>query len=300
MRMSDSSAGKVEETAEQNDQRASVSDIHRSTAAILQQMTRVTGASAAGIAAAIPKASFCAGDQTARKAPKKTTTTVTAALPEKRSGVKPAAKAREETNRPETFLSVEDLYVLQEACEIAGIPVDSPDLGDEANTEVEEGLRRALVLHRAEGGLGFAPEQAQGFLRKLVSDRAALVRLGREAADTEVKLASDEAHAERVLAEAADAVAKEKEAGGDAELLATLMRVKRAKEAALKKAKEEKERKLALEAAAQAALRRMGVCPAGFQWRRQGGGWRCAGGSHFASDGAVAAEMARGRSSSGL
>ncbi|CAN0427489.1 unnamed protein product, partial [Hapterophycus canaliculatus] len=102
------------------------------------------------------------------------------------------------------------------------------------------------------------------------------------------------------LAEAAEAVAKEREAGGDDELLAMLMRAKRAKEAALKKAKEKRERKLALEAAAQAALRRMGVCPAGFQWFRNASGWRCGGGSHYVSDSAVAAEMARGRSSSGL
>ncbi|KAF8213837.1 hypothetical protein K438DRAFT_1802339 [Mycena galopus ATCC 62051] len=38
------------------------------------------------------------------------------------------------------------------------------------------------------------------------------------------------------------------------------------------------------EAEAQAALRSMGVCVAGFRWIKQSGGYRCAGGSHFVSD----------------
>jgi hypothetical protein len=38
------------------------------------------------------------------------------------------------------------------------------------------------------------------------------------------------------------------------------------------------------EAKAQAALRSMGVCVAGFRWIKQSGGYRCAGGSHFVSD----------------
>ena len=31
-------------------------------------------------------------------------------------------------------------------------------------------------------------------------------------------------------------------------------------------------------------LQTMGLCPAGFSWYRQGGGWRCNGGSHWVSD----------------
>ncbi|CAB1107617.1 unnamed protein product [Ectocarpus sp. CCAP 1310/34] len=80
----------------------------------------------------------------------------------------------------------------------------------------------------------------------------------------------------------------------DEELLATLARVRRAKEAALKKARNERERQLAVEAASRLALARMGVCPAGRQWIRQGDGWRCGRGTHYVSGSAVAAEMARG------
>ncbi|CAD6447396.1 0557e774-38d7-48ff-aa0d-164e8d9530c5 [Sclerotinia trifoliorum] len=39
------------------------------------------------------------------------------------------------------------------------------------------------------------------------------------------------------------------------------------------------------EAQAQAKLKTMGVCVAGFQWIKQAGGYRCAGGSHFVTDG---------------
>ncbi|TFK71611.1 P-loop containing nucleoside triphosphate hydrolase protein [Pluteus cervinus] len=49
-----------------------------------------------------------------------------------------------------------------------------------------------------------------------------------------------------------------------------------------RKAEEERRKK---EAEAQAKLRRLGVCVAGFQWIKQSGGYRCAGGSHFVTDG---------------
>lgn len=38
------------------------------------------------------------------------------------------------------------------------------------------------------------------------------------------------------------------------------------------------------EKAVQKKLTRMGVCPAGFTWHREGCGWRCDGGSHFVRD----------------
>ncbi|CAK5268430.1 unnamed protein product [Mycena citricolor] len=48
--------------------------------------------------------------------------------------------------------------------------------------------------------------------------------------------------------------------------------------------RERRDRELRKEIKAQAALRRMGVCVAGFQWIKQAGGYRCAGGAHFVSD----------------
>ncbi len=47
---------------------------------------------------------------------------------------------------------------------------------------------------------------------------------------------------------------------------------------------EELERKRK-ETQTQMKLRRMGICPAGFQWIKQSGGYRCTAGGHFVSDG---------------
>lgn len=54
---------------------------------------------------------------------------------------------------------------------------------------------------------------------------------------------------------------------------------KKAEEAARKRAEEEKKRQ-----AIQEKLKQISPCPAGFAWHKVGGGWRCAGGSHFVSD----------------
>lgn len=281
-------------------EKASVEDIRRSTAAILKQMTKVSGANdaketAAAAAAAAPRGAFFTGPLTAPEAPKTTvpttTTTTTTTSAEKVAGTKGTVEERD--GEPDNsnnasgcgpFLSVEDLKTLREAYEIAGIAADSPDI----DPENDGPLRCAFLLSRAEGGIGFSSQQTQAFIRKVVADRVALVRLGQEGADAAAKLADDEADARRALVEAEEAVAKE--GGGENEELLAM----------LKRAKEAKERKLALEAASQAALQRMGVCPAGFKWNRLGGGWRCAGGTHYVAGSAVAAEMSRGKGSLGV
>ena len=274
-----------------HDQRASVEDIRMSTTALLQQMKSVGNSS--DPRAVDPSETLSTGSQTARKEPMstpkmKTTTTKSTASPENVVGTTWPTE-EDAGGLHDCFLSVEELKVLQQACEIAGVPADSPD----SVLQASEALHSAFQLSASEGGVGFSPHEAQAFMRKVAVDRAGLSRVGREAAETEAKLCSDEADAKSQLEEAEAALSLE-EKDGDGTLLDTLMRVKHVKARALQKAKEERERKMALEAASQAALRRMGVCPAGFQWNRQGDGWRCAGGSHYVSGGAVAAEMARG------
>jgi len=54
--------------------------------------------------------------------------------------------------------------------------------------------------------------------------------------------------------------------------------------AAWREKQQEEERRKREEAKVQQKLRQMGVCVAGFQWIKQSGGYRCAGGSHFISD----------------
>lgn len=48
-----------------------------------------------------------------------------------------------------------------------------------------------------------------------------------------------------------------------------------------RKAEEERKNQ---EAKAQSKLRKMGICPMGFQWIKQNGGYRCSGGSNWADD----------------
>jgi SpoVK/Ycf46/Vps4 family AAA+-type ATPase len=57
-----------------------------------------------------------------------------------------------------------------------------------------------------------------------------------------------------------------------------------AREAIVKRLLEEEERRKKEEAVRQ-RLKEMGVCPMGYNWIKQSGGWRCAGGSHWMDDG---------------
>jgi len=69
-------------------------------------------------------------------------------------------------------------------------------------------------------------------------------------------------------------------------LEAELRRIKKLEEAARRAKEEERHRLLEMETKRRAIIRKLaqiGRCPAGFAWRREGGGFRCAGGSHYAS-----------------
>ncbi len=97
---------------------------------------------------------------------------------------------------------------------------------------------------------------------------AQLARLARQKAQddaemNELKRRREEARLQEQMAR----VAREK-------LLAELERVR---------AEQQKQRQQ--EAKAQQKLREMGVCPVGFRWIKQSGGYRCAGGSHWVGDG---------------
>ncbi|KAK4983645.1 hypothetical protein LTR50_007102 [Elasticomyces elasticus] len=52
----------------------------------------------------------------------------------------------------------------------------------------------------------------------------------------------------------------------------------------LEKRKQDEEERRKKEELAQSRLRQMGVCVAGFNWIKQGGGYRCAGGTHWVDD----------------
>lgn len=286
----------------QSDPRASVNDIRRSTAGVLQQMSRVSR-TASGQATNTPTrnqpAAFSTSGQLALPPPTSKTTTSTVMTAEPEENNKDAEKVEEpeipdvSNHSTDDFLSATDLKTLTTAMSIAEIAEDSPDI-NVSNPD----LRRALLLPRAAGGIDLSPKETESFLRRVSTDRAALARAGREGPKVDEANVSRINTVEREVVDTAEAVTTAIENGADKETIDLLEALKRAKEEALKKAKEERERQQALERAAQAALRRMGVCVAGFRWIQQGnGGWRCAGGSHYVSGAQVAAEMAHGGSS---
>lgn len=57
----------------------------------------------------------------------------------------------------------------------------------------------------------------------------------------------------------------------------------------IERKKRELDEKLRREAREKAKLASMGCCPVGYEWIRQSGGYRCAGGSHWVSDGQMQA-----------
>ena len=61
-------------------------------------------------------------------------------------------------------------------------------------------------------------------------------------------------------------------------------KAKREAEERLRKAHEEAERKKREELEVQKKIREMGICPMGYRWIREGGGYRCGGGSHYLSN----------------
>ncbi|KAF9042770.1 P-loop containing nucleoside triphosphate hydrolase protein [Hymenopellis radicata] len=94
------------------------------------------------------------------------------------------------------------------------------------------------------------------------------------------KLASDIAKAQDVLKK--DRLRQKREACQRREAKAKREREKQ--EAELKRRQERLEKQRKEEIRVQTRLRQMGVCVAGFVWIKQAGGYRCAGGTHFASN----------------
>ena len=127
-----------------------------------------------------------------------------------------------------------------------------------------------------------ANERAQSLLQEKIKSHA---KVARNAQAAEKQLAAtaralaetkarDNAHAEELKRQREEARLKE--------LRARLAKEKAERELEAKR-REEREKKQK-EEQAQKKLREMGVCSAGFRWIQTGGGYRCAGGSHFVSN----------------
>ncbi|KAL8415161.1 hypothetical protein RB594_006120 [Gaeumannomyces avenae] len=113
--------------------------------------------------------------------------------------------------------------------------------------------------------------------KKAARDReAAYDSLVKEAEDAEAR-----AREQRREAVARQMVGEDDERRAAAEALAR--RLEEERQALVRRVlKEEEERRS--EAAVQRRLQRIGICPAGFQWIKQEGGYRCSAGGHFVTD----------------
>lgn len=118
---------------------------------------------------------------------------------------------------------------------------------------------------------------------RMVRDQEAAIRQAEEAekkAEEEAAVlraieAKNEAEANELLRKREEARIREVEAKAERE------RIRRELE---RRQQEEQERRR-VEQQAQVKLRQMGVCPVGYQWIKQSGGYRCAGGAHWVTNG---------------
>jgi hypothetical protein len=137
---------------------------------------------------------------------------------------------------------------------------------------------------------------------QLQQDKLNADRCAQEAAELlkaqEAEVRAAQEAEERLAAEAAAAIAREQQAKDEAERLELMRQREQARikeiEARLarERVQEELERQRRVESVrrekerqAQTKLRHMGVCCQGYQWIKQSSGYRCAGGSHYVSNG---------------
>jgi SpoVK/Ycf46/Vps4 family AAA+-type ATPase len=140
------------------------------------------------------------------------------------------------------------------------------------------------------------PGVSDAVWNQLQADKQAQADDARRAHEKEVQLAAELADArKREQEERRRAIALQRKAAADATAARELEAQRQRKIAAEKErqriwqaqqdAKRREEEKRKREEQAQRKLREMGVCVMGYQWIPQGGGYRCAGGSHYVSNG---------------
>ncbi|KAI0030555.1 P-loop containing nucleoside triphosphate hydrolase protein [Vararia minispora EC-137] len=131
--------------------------------------------------------------------------------------------------------------------------------------------------------------------QQLQIDKQAQRDVERHAHEEQERLAAELATAhEREKEEKNRAIALQRKAAEDAKAAKELEEQRQRKIAAqrekqrimkaLEEARKQEEERKRREAEAQKKLRQMGICPAGFQWIPQGGGYRCSAGGHYVSN----------------
>jgi hypothetical protein len=135
-------------------------------------------------------------------------------------------------------------------------------LAAKATNEAEE--------KRVQAEVDEADRLAREAYDKEVAEHARLEELKRKEAEERDRVRQEELKKQRELQRLRDLEAQ---------------RLRKQLEAEAKARHEAQENARKREAEAQKRLQQMGVCVAGFSWHRVGDGWRCAGGTHYMTDG---------------
>jgi hypothetical protein len=148
-------------------------------------------------------------------------------------------------------------------------PQRDPGVSDEVWQQLQRNIAEGNAFHQAEEM--FIAAQQHEFQARKDAEEAVLEEIRRL---TEEKRLADEKRRKEIEEE----LREEKRRIDDA------LKAKRDAEEKLRKAREEVARKMQQELAVQKKIKDMGICPQGFRWIKQGGGYRCAGGAHFLSN----------------
>jgi len=178
--------------------------------------------------------------------------------------------------------SQNQLKQFQKTAKLEPPPIQIQNLSEKVNEEKppEDSPEDEKVRVEVERDPGVTDEiWQQLLLDKLLAEKEEDDRL--EELEKEKRLQEEK---ERLLEELRKRLAEEQE---EEKRLQQELKLKQQEELERKRIEYEANRRREKEraaAAVQEKLRRIGNCPAGFKWTKQGGGWRCGGGSHFVSN----------------
>lgn len=158
------------------------------------------------------------------------------------------------------------------------VPPQAPSLTEEESIKRDPGVSDA-VWAQLQADKKLAEEKARQQDEELRRIQEAL----EEHRKADEAARAREADLRRRAQEAADAEARRRLEEERLRLIAAAIEeANRARELAEKRQREIEEKRR--EEQAQQKLRNMGVCPVGYHWIKQSGGYRCAGGSHFVTN----------------
>ena len=146
-------------------------------------------------------------------------------------------------------------------------------------TEDDQGGQRST-----DDGIGRDPGVPDNVWEQLQRDKEAAKEEQRRAEERAAEIAREERRAAEEARRIANAMKKARDNEIKMQELKRHREAARLREQQARAAREAERKRYEAEVRAQTKLRQMGRCVAGFQWIKQHGGYRCAGGAHFVSD----------------